>query len=586
MSIITMPSPPVSPTQPSSSKNRSRGIRLWSGIILMVFVTSHFLNHALGIFGMQTMEAAQVWRYAIWHSVPATILLYGAFLVHPVFGMWRVAQRRTLRMPVRELLQITLGLAIPVLLIDHIAATRIMSSFFGFQDNYGAVLGHLWPARAWTQSLLLLIVWTHGIIGLHYTLQTKDWYEKWRDAALVAAFLVPILALAGFVVAGREAGMLEQPIIAFSQTQIDHLQNNIMMGKSAFTGVVIFFAALIALREIWLRTSKKITVRYTGHGLRRITPGLTLLDISRRSHIPHPSMCAGRARCATCRVLVLAGEDYLPAPGPNEEELLKKISAPAHVRLACQIRPTHDLQLQILLSADNPSIGIGDSSAVQGGAQVNATVLVADLRAFAALSRQQVPHELMTLISRMFDEMNQAINAHGGRMEAFYGDGLMAVFGLDDTMPNSSRAALAAAEDMLRAVDSLNREFASALPVPLRIGIGIHSGPVITGTIENAALGRRQITVGETVMLASQLEAATRYLLADIVVSDVTLKASGRKSAVSTFHSLPINGRTKAMAVHAIQISPATEDMADNEVENEAAPLTSEPLAAQSTPAA
>ena len=74
------------------------------------------------------MEQVQEWRYWFWHSWPGTIALYGALIVHPFFALLRVAQRRTFRMPVREMLQIALGLAIPLLLVDHIVGTRVMGS--------------------------------------------------------------------------------------------------------------------------------------------------------------------------------------------------------------------------------------------------------------------------------------------------------------------------------------------------------------------------------------------------------------------------------------------------------------------------
>ncbi len=71
----------------------SRDVRFASGCILMVFATTHFLNHALGIFGLATMEAAQDWRYWFWHSWIGTVALYGSLLVHPVFALLRVPQR-------------------------------------------------------------------------------------------------------------------------------------------------------------------------------------------------------------------------------------------------------------------------------------------------------------------------------------------------------------------------------------------------------------------------------------------------------------------------------------------------------------
>ena len=59
-----------------------RTARLWSGLVLFIFVLTHFLNHALGIFGIAVMEEAQLWRTGVWRSMPGTILLYGAAAMH------------------------------------------------------------------------------------------------------------------------------------------------------------------------------------------------------------------------------------------------------------------------------------------------------------------------------------------------------------------------------------------------------------------------------------------------------------------------------------------------------------------------
>nr|WP_047581090.1 adenylate/guanylate cyclase domain-containing protein [Methylobacterium sp. ZNC0032] len=534
----------------------SRDIRLISGLILLVFATTHFLNHAVGILGVDAMEKVQDWRYGFWHSRGGTIALYGALVVHPVFALLRVVQRRTFKMPLREMLQIALGLAIPLLLVDHIIGTRIMGIYFGVDESYRSVLRRLWPDLALTQSLLLLLVWTHGIIGIHFMLRARDSYRHWRDPFLLAAILIPLLALIGFTVGAREAEQMAMPAELVSDAQAAMFARDVMWGKGAFYGLVASFLLFIGIREIRVRTTRQITVRFVGHGTRRLAPGPTVLEMFRRFGIPHAALCGGRARCATCRVLVMDGNDKLPKPGPNEAKLLRRISAPEGVRLACQIRPREDLQVQILL-ASRLNAGAGrpldlDDAAGKRGL----TVVVADLRAFSALSERQLPRELIGLLNRFFDEMSQAITAHEGRIDAFYGDGFMAVFGLEGPPSKGAQAAIAAAADIVRAVDALNREYGAALPLPLRIGIGIHTGDAITGAVENDNLGRREITVGETVMVASQLESATRRVLADVVVSEDTIRASGRSYAGTTSLKIAIKGREKPLTAYGFASAP------------------------------
>lgn len=548
----------------------SRDIRFASGLILLFFATTHFLNHALGIAGVAAMEQAQEWRYWLWHSWPGTVALYGALIVHPFFALIRVAERRTFKMPAREMLQIALGLAIPLFLVDHIVGTRVMGAFFQLDESYHAVLRRLWPGLALSQSILLLLVWVHGIIGLHFTLRSKDAYRHWRDPFLLAAVLIPILALIGFAVAGREAGQMVLPPEVYSDAQIDMFNHNVAWGKLAFYGLVACFVGFVGIREIRVRTTRQITMRFVGHGVRKLTPGLTVLEMFRRFGIPHAALCGGRARCATCRVLVLDGAETLPPPGPNEARLLRRIAAPDRVRLACQIRPRDDMQVQILLASKLGAVTPRDFEADNG--KRGLTVMVADLRAFSALAERQLPRELLGLLNRFFDEMSQAITAHGGRIDAFYGDGFMAVFGLEGTPARAAQAAVGASGDIVRAVEALNREFGAALPVPLRIGLGIHSGQAITGAVENDNLGRREITVGETVMVASQLEAATRRVLADVVVSDDAIRISGRRYRGMTALKIAIKGREQPLAAHGFANAPELAEKDEEEAPSPPAP--------------
>lgn len=534
----------------------SRDIRFVSGLILLTFATTHFLNHAVGILGVDAMEKVQDWRYGFWHSWVGTVALYGALVVHPLFALLRVVQRRTFKMPLREMLQIALGLAIPLLLVDHIISTRIMGIYFGVDESYRSVLRRLWPGLALTQSLLLLLVWTHGIIGIHFMLRARDSYRHWRDPFLLAAILIPLLAIIGFSVGAREAEQMAMPAELVSDAQAAMFARDVMWGKGAFYGLVASFLLFVGIREIRVRTTRQITVRFVGHGTRRLAPGPTVLEMFRRFGIPHAALCGGRARCATCRVLVMDGNDKLPKPGPNEAKLLRRISAPEGVRLACQIRPREDLQVQILLAS---RLNAGATRAFElddAAGKRGLTVVVADLRAFSALSERQLPRELIGLLNRFFDEMGQAITAHEGRIDAFYGDGFMAVFGLEGQPARGAQAAIAAAGDIVRAVDALNREYGAALPLPLRIGIGIHTGDAITGAVENDNLGRREITVGETVMVASQLESATRRVLADIVVSEDTIRASGRSYAGTTTLKIAIKGREKPLTAYGFASAP------------------------------
>src|SRR5271165_162959 len=181
----------------------TQNLRLVSGLALFAFATTHFLNHAVGLVNLEAMHEVQRWRWVITRSWPGSVILAAALLTHVSLGLIKLASRTTLRLPPWELLQIALGLAIPFLLLPHIVDTRGASAFFGVQDNYLYELARLWPDGAAAQTALLLLVWGHGCLGIHYWLRLNRHYRSLRPVLLVLAIAIPLAGLAGFMVAGN-----------------------------------------------------------------------------------------------------------------------------------------------------------------------------------------------------------------------------------------------------------------------------------------------------------------------------------------------------------------------------------------------
>ena len=557
---------------PASTDKERRGVagiertaRLWSGLVLFTFVLTHFLNHALGIFGIAVMEEAQLWRTAVWRSTPGTILLYGAAAVHVVLACKRIVERRTWRMPLRDVLQICLGLSIPYLLYEHAIGTRWVSEVANVNDAYAVTLQHLWPRRAWQQTALILVVWGHAMIGIEYYLRVKSWWPRWREAFLVFAVIVPLAALAGYVAAGREAVVLAHADARWNPEQVAAFEQ---ASRLAYNCLIAFGAGLIVLigvRALMRRFGRRIPVRYVGHGKATLPRGSTLLEASRENAIPHPSLCGGRARCSTCRVLVVDGHETLPPPGPMEKQLLERISAPPKVRLACQIRPAEPITVQILTPVRAGGIPLGGlaEDAYETGAEVTATVLFVDMRAFTALTKTQFPYDLVALLNRFLNEIQQTVEAHGGEATMYLSDGMMAVFGLNGSAGKGSRSAIRAARHMLRVIETLNQEFQAALSVPLRIGIGIHTGPLILARIGDEARGYSITALGETVTIASRLENATKRQLTDCLASQATLKAAGRGHNPGMRREINVPGLSEPVIAYAIDIDQDDSDTAD-----------------------
>ena len=140
----------------------------------------------------------------MWRSPPGTLVLWVALFGHVALAIVRLYQRRSLKMPPWEIAQIALGLLIPFWLTVHILGTFGIHLRFGVDDDYTYLLNLLWPDGAGRQSLMLVIVWLHGCIGVHFWLRLRPWYRALQPVLLALAVLLPTLALIGFVEGGRE----------------------------------------------------------------------------------------------------------------------------------------------------------------------------------------------------------------------------------------------------------------------------------------------------------------------------------------------------------------------------------------------
>jgi adenylate cyclase len=106
-----------------------RRLRLFSGLVMLAYVTMHLLNHAVGLISLEAMENVLWYIFRFWTNRPAQLLLYSSFLVHYTLALYALWQRRTLRLRASELSQVVLGFAIPFLLVRHVVTPRISDSF-------------------------------------------------------------------------------------------------------------------------------------------------------------------------------------------------------------------------------------------------------------------------------------------------------------------------------------------------------------------------------------------------------------------------------------------------------------------------
>lgn len=185
----------------------------------------------------------------------------------------------------------------------------------------------------------------------------------------------------------------------------------------------------------------------------------------------------------------------------------------------------------------------GEISPEQGGVKAPVCVLFADVRNFTALSETLPPEQVVALLNTYFAAMTSAIHRHGGIVDKFIGDGLMALFGQPEPLPAPERAALEAAHEMLNRLERLNRETFSRQGLHLEIGIGIHCGDVVLGFL--GAKARHDFTaIGDTVNTASRLEGLTKGLAYPVLCSQAVADAVGRPDFLVELGVQPIKGHS------------------------------------------
>jgi adenylate cyclase len=556
----------VASAPPRATAAMIRRLRLVSGVVMLAYVTMHLSNHAVGLVSLAAMERVLAFVFAVWSNPPAQLLLYGGFFVHYSLALWALWQRRTLRLGAGELMQIVLGLAIPILLVRHVVATRISNDWFGTHYLYYRFV--LWgyfvhsPERGVWQLATLVVAWSHAMFGLQFWLRVRPWYARVQSAALVVAVLVPVLAVLGAIEAGRNVAALAAadplwPRHAFADLRLPSPAAARGMEETEDLLTWFFFGTIVAVllarlgRALWRRRHGLVRIDYPDGRFIVVTPGTSVLEASRLAGIPHAHVCGGRGRCSTCRIRVRGGLGSLDPPGPVEERVLRRIGATGNVRLACQLRPKGPVEVTPLLPAFAYATDGRRRVDFEQGSEREIAILFADIRGFTALSEGRLPYDVVFILNRYFATVGRAVETAGGRIDKFIGDGAMALFGIDSGAAKGCREALAAARRMSDRLGELNASLRGEIDRPLRIGIGIHCGPAIIGEMGYGG-GAAITAIGDAVNTASRLQELTKEYGCELVVSEEVVRRAELDLSGSPRYEIAIRGKRQTLAVRTL----------------------------------
>ena len=175
-----------------------------------------------------------------------------------------------------------------------------------------------------------------------------------------------------------------------------------------------------------------------------------------------------------------------------------------------------------------------------GGVSQVITILFADIRGFTRISEHAPPEKIVSLLNRYFSAMTDIIFAHGGTLDKYLGDGLMALFGAPTATPDDASNALNAAVAMQRRLLGINRELRDEGFPEIGVGMGLHTGEVVVGYIGSDR--RSEYTaIGDAVNTSSRLESNARG--GEILISDATAKAAHSRYKLKPREPITVKNR-------------------------------------------
>ncbi len=294
--------------------------------------------------------------------------------------------------------------------------------------------------------------------------------------------------------------------------------------------------------------SRTLRVTYEGGDVYDIEEGMSVLEASIRHEVDHMHACGGSARCTTCRIEVVDGLEHCPPPDQREQLVTQINGIGPAVRLACQLRPTGDVTVRVLMQesqAHRPSVG------ESGMQELDVAVLFADIRGFTTFAEHQLPFDVLHVLNRYFDRMGTIVEMQGGGVLSFQGDGMLCLFGLHREGERSVVPAVHAGLEMLEAARVQAAYCADHFGLDLKVGIGIDFGQAVVGEMgyyRNSHLN----AIGDVVNTAARLQDLTKELKADLLVTSAVIERMGSGFTLGRDFTTEIRGKVGAHRVYEV----------------------------------
>ena len=512
---------------------RSRTI---SGCILFFYVFTHLLNHSLGLISLDTMEQGRAIFLRFWRHDVLFYVLYGALSIHFLLGVYALARRRSFRMSRKEWIRNSCAILIPFFLASHLSVTLWGSRFLGLNDSYAFMIISTYifdPFGYIILGLMLMLVWTHGSIGIIGLIEFREFYSKLRGLFQGLILGLPLIAYGGYIRASIELSEASQsnPITILELISNSNFTAEIgekivslsdLLQFLVYPILLSLFVAFYFIRNLLEKRFNSIQVQYTDGTNINVSRGSSLLEASHKAGRYHESVCGGRGRCTTCRVRVTSSLGELPKPNKIEQSVINRLNFDQSLRLACQLRPETDIEINPLIKLvnhDKQNLRFSNQENLSG-IEKETVIMFCDLRGFTRLSDGKMPFDVVFILNKYFKLVTDAVEENKGRIDKFIGDGVMAIFDKDTTISKNCKNALKGAAMITTYLNDLNDELSTDDIEPLRLGIGIHSGTAIIGKMGYGEAST-DTAIGDTVNVASRLEQLTKDYSCQLMFSSI-----------------------------------------------------------------
>lgn len=298
-------------------------------------------------------------------------------------------------------------------------------------------------------------------------------------------------------------------------------------------------------------------IEFSKEGCVNVAKDETILQAALASNIPLFHVCGGNAKCSTCRVLVIEGLQYLTPPNTKEFLLKRKMHFPTNVRLACQTSLIGEPVKLIRIIQDETDIGLYVGSAAgasnqQMGEEKDLALFFLDIRNFTAFVESHLAFDVIHIIRKLFSVFQEIIETNGGIVIETAGDGIYATFDCEAGREQGSQSAVQSALSILESLEELNDTYFNAhFQVKFEVGIGIHLGKVISGSVK---IGRdeRRVVMGLPVNIAARLQNATKEINNSLLVSEDIFELLPDLILGAPSHFIQLKGLSEGMTVYSL----------------------------------